>query len=408
MWKKINIIQFMPYFPPHKWWLETHWEQWWIYWEKNNFWEVYNVISDFNQKGELEKNEKIMFENNIIWYKKNWIENLVVPSLEIINNFPVYKIWDKKYKIIIKYLKEKNINIIITRTRFFLTSLIGWLFARSPHLTSPKGRGINGSIKWIHIEHWSDYVKLNSEFKNLIAKIYDKLIWKWIFKKADKIIWVSNTCKSFINKKFVNKEIEVIYRWLDLLKIEDKDFFKNKFKNKIIIWFVWRLFKWKNIETLIKAFYELDNTLKNKIQIVIVWDWEDFERLKKLDKENKIYFTWWKLFKEALELQNEFDIHFHTSSPGWWLATTLIQAMALEKLIIATPYEWASEVMKNWYNWILLKDDSLEEIKKWLEKWIKIFEEKKDIFWKNAKKVFEKEFNWNENILKYYKLFNER
>jgi hypothetical protein len=49
----------------------------------------------------------------------------VVPSLEIINNFPVYKIWDKKYKIIIKYLKEKNINIIITRTRFFLTSLIG-------------------------------------------------------------------------------------------------------------------------------------------------------------------------------------------------------------------------------------------------------------------------------------------
>jgi hypothetical protein len=89
---------------------------------------------------------------------------LVVPSFEIISNFPVYKIWSKEYKLIIKYLKEKIYNsskssgaltsakfsgvltshrpsgaltspqpsptgegveqIIITRTRFFLTSFI--------------------------------------------------------------------------------------------------------------------------------------------------------------------------------------------------------------------------------------------------------------------------------------------
>jgi len=396
MKKKINIVQFLPYFPPHKWWLETHSEQWWIYWKKNNLWEVYNIITDFNQEEQLEKNENIVFKNTVIWYKKDWVENLVCPSLEIINNFPIYKIWNKKYKLIIKYLEGENIDIAITRTRFFLTSFIWWIFA------------IKRKIRWIHIEHWSDYVKLNSKFKNLIAKIYDKLIWKWIFKKADVLVWVSNACKNFIQKEFVDREVEVIYRGLDLPKIENSNFLKSKLKNKIIVWFVWRLFKWKNIDTLIKAFYNLDKKLKEKIQIVIVWDWEDFERLKKLDKENEIYFTWWKSFKEAIELQNEFDIHFHTSSPWWGLATTLIQAMALEKFIISTPYEWANEVIKNLENWILLKNDSLEEIKKWLEKWLEIFEEKKEIFWKNARKVFEKEFNWNENILKYYKLFNEK
>jgi hypothetical protein len=45
--------------------------------------------------------------------------------------------WNKDEKIIIQ-----------THTRFFLSSFIGWLFAKYHKL------------KWIHIEHWSDYVKL--------------------------------------------------------------------------------------------------------------------------------------------------------------------------------------------------------------------------------------------------------
>jgi len=122
MWKKeINIIQFMPYFPPHKWWLETVWEEIWKYWVKNNMWKFINIVTNFNQKEELEKNEKIVFDNKIIWYKKNWYEVLICPSIEIINNFPVYKIWSKEYRIIKKYLnnkilEEKNNFRIITHT----------------------------------------------------------------------------------------------------------------------------------------------------------------------------------------------------------------------------------------------------------------------------------------------------
>jgi glycosyltransferase involved in cell wall biosynthesis len=394
--KKINIIQFLPYYPPHKWWLETHALEWWNWWVKKWFWQVFNIVTDFDQENIFKNSEKIVFEWIEIWYIKDWVENLVCPSFEIINNFPVYKIWSKQFKLILKYLKKKNISFVITRTRFFLTSLIWWLFARK------------NKIKWIHIEHWSDYVKLNSKFKNVIAKFYDKIIWKWIFKKADKLVWVSNACKKFIQNKFVDRKVEVIYRWVDLPIIDKKNNLKNLFDWKIIIWFIWRLFKWKNVDSLINVFYDLEKDLQNKIQIVIIWDGEDLENLKKLDKENKIYFTWWKNFKEAIELQSQFDIHFHTSSKWWWLATTLLQAMALWKFIISTPYEWADEVIKNCANWILLEDDSADELKKWLINWIELFENKKDEFALANKKIFWEKFSWEKNILKYYKILNEK
>jgi hypothetical protein len=297
-WEKINIIQFMPYFPPHKWGLETVWKEIWENWKKNSLWNFINIITQFNQNEELNKNDKIIFENTIIWYKKDGVENLVCPSLEIINNFPVYKIWNKKYKLILKYINIKiwdNVDDfrVITHTRFFLTSFIWWLFARNPHLTSPKGREINGSIKWIHIEHWSDYVKLSSKIKTNLSIIYDKTFWKWIFKKADKILAISQACKNFINREFINREVKVFYRWIKFFKnTKIKENLSERFNNKIIIWYVWRLYKWKNVESLIKAFYNLDERIQKKFQLVIVWDWEDFERLKKIDKENKIYFTW--------------------------------------------------------------------------------------------------------------------
>ncbi len=388
-----NIIQFLPYYPPHKWWLETHAQQWAFYWSANNYWKVYNIITDIDQ--DYKDKEKIIFKWKTIWYKENNIENLVVPSFEIIPNFPMYKIWTKKYKLIKKYLKTKKINIVITRTRFFLTSFIGWIFAK------------NNNIKWTHIEHGSDYVKLNSKFKTSIAKIYDKIIWKWIFKKSDILVWVSYACKDFIQNEFIDRKIYVIYRWLDFNINNDSiksDDIKNKYKNKIIVWFLGRLYKWKNVDTLIKAYYNLDKHLQNKIQLVVVWDGEDFDRLNKLDIDKNIYFTWWKSFDEAIKLQSQFDIHFHTSSPGWWLATTLLQAMKLWCFIVSTPYEWASEVIKNNYNWILLKDDSLWELKKWLIEWIKSSNKRKEFALKN-KEIIQNQFSWNENIKKYYDLF---
>lgn len=396
--EKINIIQFMPYFPPHKWWVETVWEEIWKHWIKYELWEFINIITDFEQNLSEDKSiERIIFDWCDIWYKKYWCENLVVPSLEIINNFPIYKVWSKEYRIIKLYLNQKTLNSkvnfrVITHTRFFLTSLIWWFYAKK------------NNIKWAHIEHGSSYVKLSSNFKTRLSFIYDKIFWKLIFKKADVLLSISQACKDFINNEFIQREVNIFYRWLDLpndiVILED---LKKKYNNKIIIWYVWRLYKWKNVESLIKAYYSLNDKFMNNIQLVIVWDWEDFDKLKELDIDNKIYFTWWKSFNEALSYQKQFDIHIHPSSPGWWLATTLLQAMSFWCFILATPNEWAKEIIIDGKNWFLLKNDDFLEMKLWIENSILNFD-KKDYFSIENKKIIDMNFNWKNNIFKLYNL----
>ena len=169
-------------------------------------------------------------------------------------------------------------------------------------------------------------------------------------------------------------------------------------------WFIGRLYKWKNVESLVKAYYGISKELQDKIQIVVVWDWEDSEYLKSLDKDHKVYFTWWKPFLEALAYQEQFDIHMHTSNPWWGLATTLLQAMFLWCLIVATPNEWATDVLVDWENAVVLKDSSLEEIKRWLEEGIELVG-KKDEWTEKNKKIIKEQFQWKNNIKEFYEIF---
>jgi len=55
-------------------------------------------------------------------------------------------------------------------------------------------------------------VKLSSKFKTKLSIIYDKIFGKWIFEKSDKVLAISEACKSFINSDFVKREVSVFYR----------------------------------------------------------------------------------------------------------------------------------------------------------------------------------------------------
>jgi len=75
----------------------------------------------------------------------------ILPAFDIIPNFPVPKFWKKSFWQILRLVSSQcknNQTIIQTHTRFFLSSLLGGIFAKYH------------KIKWVHIEHGSDYVKL--------------------------------------------------------------------------------------------------------------------------------------------------------------------------------------------------------------------------------------------------------
>lgn len=395
MKEKVNIIQFLPYFPPHKWGLETHAQERGFWREKKWYWNVINVVFD-------------------LWYfpsppnkgDKGGLDKLIlIPALEIIPTFPIPKFRKKEFRKTLNKIKnvisndivcEKSKWIIATRTRFFTSSLIGWVFAKRKKLL------------WCHMEHGSSYVKLWSWRKNIIAWIYDQIIWRRIFKKCSILVPISKACEIF-TQKFTKKKSHVIYRWMDFINtidIKQKPSIdlKKKFWNKIIIWFIGRIYAWKNVESLIKSYYMLEKKTQEKIQIIIIGDGPDLEKIKKTDTHNKTFFVWGKEYQEALLLQKQFDIHIHTSSPWWGIASTLIQALYLCPLIIATPYEWANEIISN-KNGVLLKDDSTSEIKRWIEEWIRLLDTKKNSWSTYNQKLFQSMFSWEKNIEKYFNIF---
>lgn len=289
----------------------------------------------------------------------------------------------------------------MTRTRFFSNTLLGFIFAK---LRFKKK-------KLIHVEHGSAFVKLESEFKNKLSYFYDKTIGKLIFKKADYVVAISKAVKNFILENFVNdKDIPIIYRGLEIEKIEsigeDKKI-KEKFKNKIKLCFVGRLYKWKGVENIIKAYVDLPKDLKEKIILIVVGYGEDLERLKKLAGNylnNGIYFTGKVDFEKAIAIVKASDIYIHSSYKGGGLSSSLLQAMCCGKAIVASPYEGADEVVIDGYNGILLKDNSPEEIKRGI---IKLIENNnlRKIYGENAKNFIKENFNWKKSVKEYKKIF---
>ena len=81
----MKIAQFLSYFPPHKWGLETVAEEFSKYFVSEWCWEVLNVVFSVGQ-------EKWIKE-----YEKDWYKVLVIPAFDIIPNFPVPKFWTKRF-----------------------------------------------------------------------------------------------------------------------------------------------------------------------------------------------------------------------------------------------------------------------------------------------------------------------
>ncbi|NVP18025.1 glycosyltransferase family 4 protein [Candidatus Gracilibacteria bacterium] len=332
--EKVNIIQFMPYFPPHKGGVETVGQDIGINWKKSDLGGFLNVITSFEQEDNLEKNEKIIFENEIIGYKKDYIINLVIPSFEIINNFPIYKFWDKKTRFIFKYLKlylQENKNIrVITHTRFFLPSLFGGIFARK------------NNLKWIHIEHGSDYVKLSSKLKTRLSIIYDKIFGKWIFKKADNILAISEACKNFINKEFIDRDVNVFYRGLDIPEIiKEKEDLKEKLDIKLV--FIGRLVSLKGVDYLIESYKELN--IKN--ELIIIGDGEEKQNLEKLSKGFNVKFLGFKNREFIIDYLSKKNCIVINPSYSEGMPTTVIEGLLSKNIVIASDVGGTKEISIN-------------------------------------------------------------
>ncbi len=388
----MRILIFPGYFLPHVGGLETHVDEFVKYLSKDKKYRITIFVPNIPFS-----KEKEIIHNNV--------KVIRYPAFELISNWPLPKFWSLKFWKLFFGLYSKDYDIVMTRTRFFTNSFVGLFFAKFRLKR----------IKLIHVEHGSDFVKLESKFKSYLSYIYDKIFGKLIFKCADKNIAISKAVYNFVCKNFVNckkEKVPIIRRGVDFEiynNIKSNKEIKQKFKNKIVICFLGRLYKWKGVSNSIKAYKELLKYIKENVVFLVVGYGEDEDRLKKLagkDLDNGIYFLGKKDFKEAISILKSSDIYVHSAYPGGGLSNSLLQAMYCGCSVVASPNEGANEVVFDSFNGVLLKNNSPKLLKEGIEKLIKN-EGLRKKYSKNASDYIKQNFSWEKVINDYEKVFSE-
>lgn len=192
----INIIQFLPYFPPHKGGLEDVAEWMSSSYVQAGYGEVLSVVFSVGQEQEYGS------------YEKDGYRVIILPAFDLVKNFPFPAFWRKEFWSAFREIRQFDAQIIQTHTRFFLSSLIGGIYAKWHQK------------KWLHIEHGSGYVVSDKWIVTLFSKLFDKTIGLWILSRADSVITISEACKRFVQSEFVNRDVLVIYRGMNIPEVK--------------------------------------------------------------------------------------------------------------------------------------------------------------------------------------------
>lgn len=372
----MKVAQFLPYFPPHTWWLENI---------------AQNIAKNLVQYTDVD----ILVITSDVWqvkkwyseYFQDWYKVICVPAFDIVSGFPCYKFWTREYRKSMDELKKFDPDVIHTHTRFFLQTIHWWLLAKSYHK------------KRVHTEHGSWYVKWIGLIKEIIAWIYDQTLWRLVFLLADKIVSINKINLEFINK-FVNKsKCEVIYNWIEdynIVRIEDKIWL-------VRLVYMWRLSPLKWVDVLLKAVKALKDEWVNNFKLNIVWDWEEYEKLSNYIKENKldnVSLLWKRAHEEIInKILPNTDILINPSHQEW-LPTSVIEWLISKCVVVATNVWWTREISDKW-DLILVKDGDVENLKIWI---IRALYEYRELQWKSYLDV-KKRFNWEKNVKEYFKIY---
>ncbi|MDO8512119.1 MAG: glycosyltransferase family 4 protein [bacterium] len=384
--KKQNkrILVFSPLYPPHIGGLQSHAR------EFNKYLSMlgYDITVFTPQLPFSAKNEELVCENN----SSRCVRVIRFPAFELISNYPVPKFWQPLFWRQVATVRTNKYSIIISRTRFFFSSLLAGWYAKT------------NKVRWVHIEHGSDFPKLESVWKNFVAVLYDKTLGKLVLWSADVVVANSQASAGFV-KEMAGRECKFIYRGVDKAEISvTGPVALNLPQGSLLVVFVGRLISGKGVADLLNALKVID---RKEVFCFIVGDGPQTNDLKSIAQGlglDKVVFLGEKVHHDTIALIKRADIVINPSYTEG-LPTSIIEAALCGKAIIATDVGGTKEIVDHNLSGLLYKPRDVFALVSLL----------RDLLDNPAKRerlgngAFQKNkdlFDWEKASLQYVQLFN--
>ncbi|MGB4943370.1 MAG: glycosyltransferase family 4 protein, partial [Candidatus Moraniibacteriota bacterium] len=198
------------------------------------------------------------------------------PAFEPIHNYPVPKFWRFGFWQLWREALASEPTHILSRTRFFFTSLMAWHISRSRELP------------WLHVEHGSDFVHFHSSVKYCVGKLYDWTFGRFVLRRADQLVANSLASARFVAKLSGRMDCETIYRGVEIdeiLSTSEQSELHDRFPNRIIIGYLGRLIDGKGVIHILEAMHTLQD---KRLACAIIGSGPEKMRLEAYIKEHSL------------------------------------------------------------------------------------------------------------------------
>lgn len=318
----MRLLIFCPFYPPHIGGLETH-------------------ALEFNRHIAPSVESILVFTPRLpasapVRETEGNITVLRFPAFEPIHNYPVPKFWRSDFWELWQEALNSKPSHLVSRTRFFFTSLMAWRVARSRDLP------------WLHVEHGSDFVHFHSSLKSSIGKLYDWTFGRFVLRHASYIVANSQASAAFVAKLSRRTDCQTIYRGVEIdeiLSAPEQNELHEQFSGRIIIGYLGRLIDGKGVIHVLEALTRLAD---KRLACAIIGSGPEKIRLEAYIKEHSledsVILLGHRPLPEALGLMKSFHIFVNPSySEG--IPTSVIEAALLKKAILATNVGGTPEII---------------------------------------------------------------
>lgn len=257
------------------------------------------------------------------------------PAVEIIPNFPVPRLWSRRWWRALRAAAAVRPDLVVGHTRFFVTSALALLHARRL------------GVPYVHVEHGSDFVQMERRWAGSVARLYDETLGRLVLRAADRRIAVSAAAAAFV-RRLAGVEATVVHRGLPLERIAAAQPAPSSLElaaGRPLLVYVGRLIDGKGVTDLLAAVEGLDD----EVLCAIVGDGPrraDLERQAAAGRRERFAFLGYLPEDEALGWVLAADVVVNPSYTEG-LPTTVLWAAACGRAVVATDVGGTPEVVSD-------------------------------------------------------------